>query len=373
MAALAAVQAPQALERVAAVSPDGEWERDGRRRQVRDETGDLKWVPAPVPKEAESVARQQCQGALMPGAAKQEGASMPGHKPDFNGVYWMAAMARAADGEFQRRVGAVLDALRRKGLAGVRHTPAGPKTVGRTISKFMSDHLKLEMPRAGNNVDVDRCGVECELEEAAEVLLALQAEFERVGPGGGVVRVKNDFTMSRSEAAEKFGYRTVLTNYRMVCEGVTYRDVLRELKGAAIRGECSEWTQLCYVDPLIAWLDDGVGEDPLAGTWYRDGLKRSDGSFPEWLRPHPRVGPGLGAARLDEPVTLVVETQLILPVFLAGRKRSHWAYKFVRSERLWEEGDGGLDPQDWSYDPTAKVGEVSPKKTLGALGNDLSG
>ena len=41
----------------------------------------------------------------------------------------------------------------------------------------------------------------------------------------------------------------------------------------------------------------------------------------------------MGAARLDEPVTLVVETQLILPVFLAGRKLSHWPYKYVRCER----------------------------------------
>ena len=30
---------------------------------------------------------------------------------------------------------------------------------------------------------------------------------------------------------------------------------------------------------------------------------------------------------------LVVEPQLILPVFLAGRKLSHWPYKYVRCER----------------------------------------
>ena len=131
-----------------------------------------------------------------------------------------------------------------------------------------------------------------------------RAEFERVGPGGGVVRVKNDFTMSRSEAAEKFGYRTVLTNYRMVCERTTYRDVLRELR--KLRGEVMEFYHEHELDPLIRWLE--------------------------------------GSGRLDEAVTVVVETQLILPVFLAGRKLSHWAYKYVRCERpdALDGRDGGL-------------------------------
>ena len=140
----------------------------------------------------------------------------------------------------------------------------------------------------------------------------------------GAVRVKNDFTMSRSEAAQKFGYRTVLTNYRMVCETVTYRDVLAALVG--LYGGLGEDDQGYLAGPLIAWLDDGQGEDPLAGTHYRAIVQKE------------RV-PGLASGRLDEPVTLVVETQLILPVFLAGRKLSHWPYKYVRCERP----AGGVD------------------------------
>ena len=254
-----------------------------------------------------------------------------GRAPDSTGPLWMAALALAVDGEFQRRTGGVVTDWVRATVHHAVRTSAAPKGMGRMIGKGKEDHLLLEMPRAGNNVDVCRCGVESDLAGAAGLLGALRSEFER--NGGGVVRVKNDFRLGREEAAAKFGYRTVLTNYRMVCETVTYRDVLAALVG--LYGGLSRTEQHYLAAPLIAWLDDGQGEDPLAGTEYRDG-----GYV---IPPHPRV-PGLASGRLDEPVTLVVETQLILPVFLAGRKLSHWPYKYVRCERP----AGGKDGHDGS-------------------------
>jgi hypothetical protein len=45
-------------------------------------------------------------------------------------------------------------------------------------------------------------------------------------------------------------------------------------------------------------------------------------------------------------VTLLVETQLILPIYLEGRKASHWPYKMFRCKREGDEvyGGGRADP-----------------------------
>ena len=55
----------------------------------------------------------------------------------------------------------------------------------------------------------------------------MAAEFTR--NGGEVVRVKNAMTKTADEIEEVYGYRAVLTNYRVVCEGVTYADVIPHL------------------------------------------------------------------------------------------------------------------------------------------------
>ena len=114
------------------------------------------------------------------------------------------------------------------------------------------------------------------------------AEFRR--NGGDVVRVKNGFALTEEQVKAANGYQVVLVNYRMVCETVTYADVVPHLE--AIKKEVGGWQANTFFPLLLTWLQS------------------------------PSVR--------DQPVSFLVETQTIIPVMLASRHLSHYPYKFVR-------------------------------------------
>ena len=166
-------------------------------------------------------------------------------------------------------------------------TAATPKTWARMLAKLTGDHKLQSAPRQVNNVDCCRAGLECRPDHVVGLFLAMVAEFRR--NGGDVVRVKNGFALTEEQVKAANGYQVVLVNYRMVCETVTYADVVPHLE--AIKEEVG-WTPEDYFSPLLTWLQS------------------------------PSVR--------DQPVSFLVETQTIIPVMLASRHLSHYPYKFVR-------------------------------------------
>ena len=157
------------------------------------------------------------------------------------------------------------------------------------LAKLTGDHKWLSTARQGNNVDCCRAGLECRPDHVVGLFLAMVAEFRR--NGGDVVRVKNGFALTEEQVKTANGYQVVLVNYRMVCETVTYADVVPHLE--AIKEEVGEAGHgLDFFSPLLTWLQS------------------------------PSVR--------DQPVSFLVETQTIIPVMLASRHLSHYPYKFVR-------------------------------------------
>jgi hypothetical protein len=236
--------------------------------------------------------------------------------PEYNLIYYVAALARAVDTEYRLRTEAAMAAFNRGQEAGAggadgaggaaarlkgKLTPAGTKSWGRMKAKLMGDHSFLATPRPGNNVDCCRAGLECDVRDVVGLFGFMSAEFGR--NGGGVVRVKNGFAMTEEQVRVANGYQVVLVNYRMVCETVTYADVIPHL--------------------------EAICQEATGGRKAED--DREFSPILRWLQ---------SASVRDEAVTFVVETQTIIPVMLASRQLSHYPYKFVRCA-----GDGDTSPE----------------------------
>jgi hypothetical protein len=258
--------------------------------------------------------------------------------------------------------------------------------------KLDTDHKDMEMPRPQANADTARCGVGCPLHRARPVLSALEASL--CADGGDVVRVKNAYDSTPEAVAAAFGYRAILTNYRMVCSVVTYADVADRLREMMEEPE-NKGSKKEEVAGIQRWLDETESVSgtrhvlevglPLAqarlstvqqkikeweeGEACVDGdiYKKNPGYYSQELYDHLKLAypeekqaalapltqevealtatiasleTKMGQEEEEEVpaqvVTLLVETQLILPIYLEGRKASHWPYKMFRCKR---EGD----------------------------------
>ena len=216
-------------------------------------------------------------------------------------VYYVAAIARACDSEFQGRVARACARLKESGCpflggSGDGACAAPPKNPGRMLNKWKTDHQRLGRPRPGQNSDIDRC---CITTEPKWLRTVFDSVSEAISEhGGSIVRVKNALTDSDYDPRAQYGYRCVLANYRMCCQSVTYSDVAVELEKIMAKGNIHS----------------------------HNGHKGSSESLQgqlEFLR-QPEVA--------SQAVVLMVEVQYLLKIHLEGRKSSHWPYKFVRCD-----------------------------------------
>ncbi len=200
-------------------------------------------------------------------------------------AFYVAALARACDREFQDRIASAISSFLSQ---GVEHRKAPPKRYGRIKGKLSSDHNSLEMPRVGNNADLVRCGLLAEAGVIPGLLLRIEDEF------GPMKRCKNAFTLTEEEAHEQqHGYRAILCNWTMECRTVTYADVA------------------AHLDTLMSESGHTFRRSKVMATVHK------------WLNSEPIA---------SQPVRLLVETQVLLSLYLASRKQSHWPYKFLRCE-----------------------------------------
>ena len=124
------------------------------------------------PKAKESVCRLQCQGTRLPpfDSVIEE-----------NLCVFIAALAKAADEEFQSRIQRVVERYNSSQENAIKYMKVEPKSNMRMNCKFDSDHRLLEKPRPGNNADVCRCGLVMNAEQTPPVLAAVAEEMRRTG------------------------------------------------------------------------------------------------------------------------------------------------------------------------------------------------
>jgi hypothetical protein len=225
------------------------------------------------------------------------------------------AAAELCDGHFQRTVVAVVEQINAAHPAGVDaiiHQPAPSKKFARMINKWHGDHALEAQPRSACNIDTARCGLVCPPELAVTLWKALEAAL------GDMLRCKNAFCSSPEDAARAYGYRAVLTNHGMDFTGVVSHG------GVAAR-----------VRQLAGEKFKHAGKDQYGGAYVAGGRGRGAGTHhPDYFH---KTACDLVASWLETNhgstgVGLVCETQLILPEYLKGRKKSHWPYKLVRAE-----------------------------------------
>lgn len=231
---------------------------------------------------------------------EQQFSQMPADEPYRNWCRYDSAMIRIQEvaaklchEQFQSKVRRIIDAVNARHGCHVTVAEASPKTYARMWGKLTSDHAAFAAPKCAGNVDTVRCGINCPLKFAVVTTQALQEGL------GGVARVKNNFTLPNDKAALFYHYRSVLTNYV-----ISFPDVTHGMVAARMRKD----------------------QEKSADPWDKYAVNRAA----DWLEQNHR----------STPVELVCETQLILPEYLAGRKESHWPYKFVRCENAWQlKGD----------------------------------
>mmetsp|Transcript_97332 Transcript_97332/g.172314 ORF Transcript_97332/g.172314 Transcript_97332/m.172314 type:complete len:555 (-) Transcript_97332:78-1742(-) len=223
--------------------------------------------------------------------------------------------AELCDAEYQARVQRIVDKQNssRGKFPAIQHTPAPPKKFDRMMNKhgsvmskndrgiwFLSDdpqadHGTSKHPRAACNVDTVRCGLTCVPEVAPALHRALGNEL------GTRVRTKNNLLADDKAKEDMFYYLAILDNYDVSFaaspepdgfKGVTHGDVaaaLRKKGQLHFRDEESSLIETCHM--VAHYLEEN---------------------------------------HKDVPVRVMCETQIILPMYLEGRKRSHLPYKIVR-------------------------------------------
>ena len=222
---------------------------------------------------------------------------------------FVVAAAELCTDEFQRRVAAIVG-----GLAvdtPIEHQVAPPKGYARIMNKHglhtghseyegkggyaqgsidfvdwkgeedeFADHGREKHPRVACNVDTVRCGLVCAPRQVKKLHSAL-------GAVGTRLRTKNDFLISPEEAAAKFHYRCILDNYEV----------------------------------------SFAPTDTFAGVTHADVAERIP-EFKPFFDSHPKLA--------ATPLTLICETQIILPEYMRGRMASHWPYKILRCNSAHE-------------------------------------
>jgi hypothetical protein len=184
--------------------------------------------------------------------------------------------------------------------------PTAIKNFGRMKNKCLSkdDHYSNPYPRPSQNIDINR---NCSTFESPEDLLSfIRAMKKEPSFGGRPVRSKNMFLFSQARAKKQFHYRTVMINW-LFTPGLTYQELAAEARPV--------WDR--YLNYAHA---PGFGAKDVSESWgsWRTQIKRALAYLTS-----PEIA--------TYPVQFIVETQLLLSVYLQVRKKMHLLYKVVRA------------------------------------------
>lgn len=209
-------------------------------------------------------------------------------------VHVMIMLGLATNGLFFAKMQKLADSF---GLAGFQFQCPEPKAYSRAINKIYSDYLTRPSPRGGFNIDVIRCLL---VPHTVEEMQALYKQL-MTHVGDGVAKVKNLFSFSEAERAERFHLLALMIT--CVFEtGLTY-------------------AELCAMPETTAAWDDYCKESP-------------DASEPkERWQLHTTMARNYlqGAAMANEPVVILAEVQMLLPSHAKIRHAMHEPYKCYRA------------------------------------------
>jgi hypothetical protein len=198
-------------------------------------------------------------------------------------IHYLRMLAMGIDASFQDAVKGVC--LLSKG--GFQKAAIKGHTRMRNKCTSKTDHYKELFPRPALNIDINRnC---CTFENPDGLILFIRNMKKHPRFGGQPVRIKNMFLYDDRRARQQFHYRTVMINW-LYTPGITYRELAEEAG--------TKWSR-CY--------DYKAGKDP-AESWSA------------W-RTQIRVAMAhlTSEEMAEKKVHFIVETQLLLHPYLAGR------------------------------------------------------
>jgi ankyrin repeat protein len=216
-------------------------------------------------------------------------------------IHAIRMVAMGIDASFQQLVRKVC--ARSKGM----YTSCRIKGFVRMMNKCLSrdDHLLEEYPRPALNIDLNRNA--CTFEKPDDLLSFIGSMKQEDKIGSHPVRIKNMMLFDTDQARKQFFYRTVMINW-LYTPGFTYNELAALAKPL--------WDQYRDFEQV-----PGYGQkDPSEpwGTWRQQVQVAMD-----FL-----TGPEIGGKQ----VQFIVETQLLLKVYLIGRQKMHLLYKIARAD-----------------------------------------
>merc|ERR1712216_642473 len=167
------------------------------------------------------------------------------------------------------------------------------------------DHYWEDYPRSSLNIDLNRNA--CTFKTPKDLLLFIQNMKKHAKIGTHPVRIKNMFLFDEERAAKQFYYRTVMINW-LYTPGITYGE---------LAVQAAETWGTYYNFQSVA----GFGDRDPSESWntWRKQIKAAMAYL-------------TNPAIKDEPVQLIVETQLLLHPYLTGRRKMHLLYKIFRAD-----------------------------------------
>ena len=212
-------------------------------------------------------------------------------------LLWFASMA--LNDAFNNAAKAAVE----KVVPGVVIKFCSPKGTARMMAKFISDHVKADLPRSAENVDNNRMAW---IVEANDFALA----YESIKEIGTIVRVKNAYSAEFDAASVSFGYRALLVN--VVFDSLkTWREYQTALQAIEVKRRKEETNRMMktgYVEEDAHGVYQQYNEQPIAQLMTE------------------------GGPLLDKPAKLVCEIQMMTPAYFTMRKQSHAWYKIIRAD-----------------------------------------
>jgi ankyrin repeat protein len=225
--------------------------------------------------------------------------SKPWLYPEEVYVHALLMVATALDKQFQRTVARVV-AQHNASYGGggtAAHSAAPIKAPARVMTKAKADYRYKSKPVSQHNADVTRCLVTAVTPtELLAVAAALSREF------AGVVKVKNLFSATLPERAERFHLLPLMLTVETTAGGSTFATFMQQ---PDVRAE---------VDAYIADRDPGVPRHKWIETTAAALKMLESGAMAEY------------------PVAVLGELQLMLTGHAEVRHQMHEVYKAYRAE-----------------------------------------
>jgi hypothetical protein len=180
------------------------------------------------------------------------------------------------------------------------------KGFGRMANKCISkdDHAHQAYPRPSQNVDINRSA--CTFDSPEDLLSFIDVVKAHPHFGGQPVRSKNMHLYDEATARKQFHYRTVMINW-LYSPGMTFKEMATKAH--------DKWQRYLHFTDA-----PGFGVKDASESWssWRAQIEQALAYLT-----NPQIG--------DYPVQFIVETQLLLSVYLQGRIKMHLLYKVCRA------------------------------------------